>query len=44
MRLERASPADGQWLCDRLDRVSAGFGVRIAYGEDGMLTLDGRRG
>jgi poly-gamma-glutamate capsule biosynthesis protein CapA/YwtB (metallophosphatase superfamily) len=44
MRLERASPADGQWLCDRLDRVSAGFGVRIAYGEDGMLTLDARHG
>ncbi|MFE6901037.1 CapA family protein [Streptomyces sp. NPDC057717] len=39
MRLRRASAKDCQWLQDRLGRISRGFGSRIAYDPDGILTL-----
>ena len=37
LRLEPAGPADRDWLCAVLDRVSDG--VRIAVGPDGSLVL-----
>jgi poly-gamma-glutamate synthesis protein (capsule biosynthesis protein) len=39
MRLRRASAKDCQWLQDLLGRISRGFGSRIAYDPDGILTL-----
>ncbi|MGO4461846.1 CapA family protein, partial [Streptomyces sp. M-16] len=39
MRLGRASGKDCRWLQDVLDRISRGFGSRIAYDPDGTLTL-----
>ncbi|MGP3984152.1 CapA family protein [Streptomyces sp. KR80] len=39
MRLRRASSKDAEWLRATLDRVSRGFGARIALEPDGTLTL-----
>ena len=37
-RLARAPLEDAAWLCDRLARESARFGVRIESGDDGALS------
>lgn len=37
-RLNRASPDDTAWLCETLDRESAGLGTRIVAGADGTLS------
>ena len=39
MRLNRASPAEGEWLRDRLTAVSAAFGSRVEMPVDGSLLL-----
>jgi len=39
MRLRHASAADGRWLAATPDRISRGFGSRIAYQPDGRLML-----
>jgi poly-gamma-glutamate capsule biosynthesis protein CapA/YwtB (metallophosphatase superfamily) len=39
MRLRPASPADREWLCHILNRVSRPYGTRIAPGHNGSLDL-----
>ena len=39
MRLQRASNAEAMWLQGVLDRVSRGFGTRVALDAGGMLVL-----
>ena len=38
MRLEHATPADRDWLCDLLDRISRPRGVRVELASTGDLT------
>ncbi len=40
LRLERAAPAEAEWLRAVLDRESRGGGVRVALGDDGWLVAD----
>jgi poly-gamma-glutamate synthesis protein (capsule biosynthesis protein) len=42
-RLNRASAADAQWLCDLLNRLSAPFGAQTQLESDHSLTLRWRR-
>ncbi|QGV80263.1 CapA family protein [Streptomyces ficellus] len=42
MRLRHASRADAEWLRATLDRVSRGFGVRVALDAAGGLVVDSR--
>ena len=41
-RLERALPADTEWLCDRLNELGQPFATRTRLGDDNSLTLDWR--
>jgi hypothetical protein len=38
-RLQRAAPADVQWLRDLLGRLSTPFGTRVRLEDDHSLTL-----
>ena len=42
-RLNRPSQDDLRWLCDRLDRESRQFGVRVETDTDGRLTVTWRK-
>lgn len=39
MRLNRASLADAEWICDTVDRISRPFGARAALTEHGALRM-----
>jgi poly-gamma-glutamate capsule biosynthesis protein CapA/YwtB (metallophosphatase superfamily) len=39
MRLKQASPAEAEWLRDRLDRICDDFGTRVELAGDGSLVL-----
>jgi poly-gamma-glutamate capsule biosynthesis protein CapA/YwtB (metallophosphatase superfamily) len=39
-RLEHASAADGHWLCDLLNELSAPFGTRTRVSEDNSLMIE----
>jgi poly-gamma-glutamate synthesis protein (capsule biosynthesis protein) len=39
MRLNRASPAETEWLRDRLSRISSAFGSRVETAADGTLLV-----
>lgn len=39
MRLNRATPAEAQWLCGRLTGISGAFGSRVEMAADGGLVL-----
>jgi poly-gamma-glutamate capsule biosynthesis protein CapA/YwtB (metallophosphatase superfamily) len=41
-RLNRASTADAQWLCDLLNRLGAPCGTRVRLREDNSMTLSWR--
>lgn len=41
MRLQPASGSDREWLRGTLDKVSRGFGLRVALEADGMLSVRG---
>jgi len=36
-RLNRASAADAEWLCDLLNNLGAPFGTRVQLAGDGMI-------
>jgi poly-gamma-glutamate synthesis protein (capsule biosynthesis protein) len=39
MRLNRASLADGRWICDTVNEISRPFGAHVALTEHGALRL-----
>jgi poly-gamma-glutamate capsule biosynthesis protein CapA/YwtB (metallophosphatase superfamily) len=39
MRLDRATPAEAEWLRDRLSRICGGFGSRVEMAADRRLWL-----
>jgi poly-gamma-glutamate synthesis protein (capsule biosynthesis protein) len=39
MRLNRATPAEAEWLCERLNRICGGFRSRVEADADGRLWL-----